>query len=178
MTAALMTREQVTAARKAAVERIRGRHRGEFRTHTEAERREAWIRGEELIPHDWHAPAVRPPENFGEWADDQVCVWGQMTTGEGALLAGVLEAARDGAEAACRALRAARDLTPAQQFAVYLNFRDWRTADRADRLGADRLALALLAEWRRLKLPEEDPVAAAQAPRRRRRWEIEAEATA
>jgi hypothetical protein len=169
--AAVMTREEIAAARTAAVERVRGRHSGEYRTHTEQQRREAWIRGEELTPHDWHAPAVRPAETLGDWLDDRVLEWGQMPHGEGALLVTVLEAARDSAEAACRALKAARALTPPQQWGAYRNISDWRTEDRASRLGAERLALALLAEWDRLRLPTEAAAAQPAATRRRRPWE-------
>jgi hypothetical protein len=176
--AALMTREEIAAAYRAALERVRGR-RNEYVPVSERERREAWLEGRELPRHDWRAPAFRAPVTLGEWADDVVVAWGQPgLQGDPAtpVIIGLAEASRDGAAAAAGALKAARGLPPASQWAVYQNLQAWRTDDGSGRLGTDLLALALLDEWGKLRLATEDPATATPGRRRRRPWEIEAEA--
>jgi hypothetical protein len=179
MTAAVLSRGEVRAAAAAALQRVRGRQTSDYSTITEQERRQAWLEGRELREHDWHAPAVRPAESFAEWADDTVLAWRQL---EGdpvqPLIVAIIEAARASVEDAVRLLRAARDLPREAQWSLYQNFGAWRGHEHADRLGLGRLALALLAEWKRLGLADTDPAAQPAGRRRRRRWEIAEEATA
>lgn len=173
-----MTREEIGEAFRAALARFQER-KYVYRSYSEAERRAAWVEAREL-PRPDMSREYRPAETLAEWADDVVLLWGRPSmTGqpEAPLIVTLAEAARDSAQAAVKVLKEARTLEPAVQWVVYQNIGHWQRHDRAGRLGTDRLALALLAEWERLKLPVTDPAATPVARRRRRAWEaLEAEA--
>jgi hypothetical protein len=183
---ALMTREQVTAAHKAALERKKRDRENVYKSYTVAEERQAWLEGRELERISIYSAPYRDPATLAEWLDDRVLEWGQRLMRdrpEAALMVAVAEAARESTAAAARALKAARELTAAEAWAVYQNLDGWPALDPTRRLGADLLGAALTAEWRRLKLPTEDPAAdtaageTADRRRRRRRWgAIETEA--
>lgn len=178
--AGLLSREEIAAAYKAALDRKKTGRRQEYQSHTEAERRLAWVEARELPRSNLHAPEWRDAENLGEWLDDRVIEWAHAAAcPEAPLMITLAEAARDSTAEALKALRAARDLPAAVQWNVFQNLGKWDRADDRGRTLGDRLAAALLGEWSRLKLPEKDPAATQQAKRRQRHWErTEMEATA
>ena len=162
-----MTRGEMTAAYKAALERKKAGRRVEYRSYTLEEERRAWLEGRELERVSLYASEWRDPETLAEWLDDRAIEWGHsMGTPEAPVMFTLTEAARENAEAAARALKAVQGLPPEVQWNCYQNLDGWRRLDETGRLGAGPLVSALLAEWRRLKLPAEDP-AIAKANRQR-----------
>lgn len=178
--AAVMTREAMAAAYRAALERKKRERRNEYQSYSLAEERQAWVEGRTLKRISISAPEYRDPENLAEWIDDRLIERRVALHGlpESPVLYAVLAAARESTAAAAGALKAARGLAPAVQYCVYENLQLWRQSDAAGRTGADRLAAALSGEWSRLKLPEQDPALTEKPARRRRRWETVTEGAA
>jgi hypothetical protein len=170
---ALMTRDEIAAARNAARERYEAR-RNVYRSYSERERRAAWLEERELPSCGIYDPEFRDPETPAEWLDDVVLQWGgtMRALAEAPVMVAVAEAARESAAAAVKALGAARELAPAAQWSVFQNIRSWRSQDESGRLGTVRLTAALLDGWSRLKLPEEDPGLERKPRRRNRPWEV------
>jgi hypothetical protein len=143
---------------EAALARYQQDRRNKWHSYTEAERRQAWVEGRELPRMDLYAPEYRPPETAAEFFDDRIIEWGHRPGfPEAPVLIEVAAAARESAEAAVQAVRAARRLDRRIQWVIYQNLLSWKQHSNADRTGADRTARAVLAEWSRLGLPEEDP---------------------
>lgn len=164
---ALMAPAEMAAACRAAVERKKAGRRVEYRSYTVQEERQAWLEGRELERVSIYAPEWRDPENLAEFLDDRVIEWGHAQgSPEAPVMIAVAEAARESTAAAVRALKAARALPPEVAWNVYRNLDRWRALDEAGRMGVGPLVAALSAEWRRLKLPAEDP-ALAEAKRQR-----------
>jgi hypothetical protein len=181
--AALMTREQVAEAHKAAMGRKEAR-RQVYTTYTDAEELRARLDGVTLPRVGLYAPDYRDPSTGAEWWDDRVAERNSSTWGfpETPLLTALAVLLHDGDDDGAReALKAARGMEPAVAWCVYRNLGHWQKHPDASRFGADRAVGRVLAEWERLRLPAEDPAAAPEAkPRRRRPWEklTGAEATA
>jgi hypothetical protein len=146
----------VRVLRAAATERVKARRTG-WTSYSDAERRQAWLEGRELPRQSINDPAFAPPSSLAEFADDLVITWGALPFEPGPALAVIADAVRDGREAAVRAVRAARRLTRAEQWAAYQNIDRARHQPDAARTGADRVLLAVLGEWSRLKLADTDP---------------------
>lgn len=163
-----MSRADQDAAYKAALERKKTERRVEYRANTVAEERQAWLEGRTLERMSiFTTPDWRAPQNLAEYLDDRLIEWAHAgASPEAPVMIAVAEGARESTAAAVRALKAAKELTPEAAWSVYQNLDRWPGIDETRRLGADRLTAALLAEWRRLKLPEEDP-ALAEAKRQR-----------
>lgn len=169
---ALMTREEVAAAWNAAVER-RSRERRYVRDWTELERRQAWLENRELPERRLYDPDFTTKSAADFW-DDRIIErnsswWGRPET---PVLTALAAAARDGSgDGVLAAVKLARHLTPAAQFAVFGQLRLWRRHEDAPRFGAEQAAGRILAEYERLRLPVEDPAQKQQAERRKPPWE-------
>lgn len=165
--AATMERAGAAGAYAAAVERKKATRRNVYRCYTVAEERQAWIEGRELDRSvGLYSDEFAEPKTLAEFCDDRVIEWGKLAGfPEAGVMVAVAAAARDGAGEAVKALTAARQLTPAQQWAAYRSLRAWPSLDVSKRLGVGPLVAALSAEWARLRLATEDP----DAPRPRGR---------
>ncbi|HEY1914249.1 MAG TPA: hypothetical protein VGH27_01625 [Streptosporangiaceae bacterium] len=131
-----------------------------YRSHTEAEKRQAWLRGEELSGPGIYSDPYRAPGTLAEWLDDRIVERNSSfhQCPETGVLFAILAAAREGgATAAVAAVRPARQLDPRAQWTAYENVRSWRGHPAAAKFAADSLMNAVLAEWSRLRLAEEDP---------------------
>ncbi len=178
-----MSRGEVAEAYAAAAARKRQDRTNTYTSYTEEELR-AKLEGRTLKKVSMYSPPFRPPESEAEWWDDRIIAHGSALGGggfpEAPVLVAVAVAAREGgADAAVKAVRAARQLEPRVQWGAYQNLLIWKSNDLALRcFGADWVVGRVLAEWSRLRLPEADPEAdpeAERTPRRRRRpWEITA----
>jgi hypothetical protein len=175
---ALMTRDEVAAAYRAALER-RSLERRFTREWTEAERRQAWVDNVELPERRLYDPDYKNAESARDFWDDRILERNSSWFGrpETPALSALAVAARDGGDLAA-AVKLAQRLEPRAQWAVFGQLGLWRKHGDALRFGADRIVDRALAEWERLKLPTEDPAAKARPERRRRRWEIEQETPA
>jgi hypothetical protein len=185
-----MTRDEVTAAYGAAVERKKRDRRNVYVSYSDAEELQARLDGRQLEKVSLYAPEFKDPSSAAEWWDDLVIRHGSPLGGGGfpgsPVLVAVAAAARDGgADAARAALRGARQLEPQVQFSVYRNLELWRKEHTAYRFGTDLIVGQVLAEFERLKLQAEDPATdtasdeTAARRRKRRPWDItETEATA
>jgi hypothetical protein len=143
---------------QAALERVKAR-RNEWRSCSEAERRRAWVECRELPPRqDLNVPSLRPPETAADFFDDRICEWAGLR-GDPVMpvLLAVADAARGGADAAVKAVRAARQLDVRAQWVACQNLSIWRQHGHAAKTGADRIVAAVLGEWSRLKLARTDP---------------------
>jgi hypothetical protein len=156
MTTMMTAAADVRAVRAAAAERVRARRTG-WTCYSDAERRAAWIEGRELPRQEISAPAFAPPSSVAEFADDLVLAWGALPFEPGPALVVIADAVRDGREAAVRAVRAARRLTRAEQWAAHQNIDRARHQPDAARTGADRVLLAVLGEWSRSGLQDRNP---------------------
>lgn len=171
---AVMTRDEVAAAFRAAVER-RNTERRYVREWTVAERREAWLDGRELPERRLHDPDYRRPETAADFWDDRIIERNSSLHGfpETPVLYTLAVALRDGDEGAAHAaVTAARHLEPRVQFCVYRNLQLWGKRDEAFRFGADQAVGQVLAEYERLGLPTKEPAAEERAERRRAPWDI------
>lgn len=167
-----MTLAEVAAVFAAALERRKNERRF-VREWTESERRQAWVDDVELPDRRLYDPEFKSPESAADFWDDRILernssLWDRPET---PALTALAVAARDAGDMAA-AVKLARRLEPAAQWVAFGQLHQWRKHEDAPRFGADRLVGQALAEWERLKLPTEDPAAAREAPRRRRRWEI------
>ncbi len=112
------------------------------------------------LPRDsLYAPEFREPSSVAEFFDDRVLerdrqFWDLPET---PLLLEVADAARESADAAVRAVRAARRLDVRVQWVIYQNLVLWKGGNKAATTGADRIVSAVLGEWSRLRLTAEDP---------------------
>jgi len=175
---ALMTRDEIAAVFAGAVER-RNRERRFVREWTEAERRQAWVDDVELPERRLYDPDYKKAESPRDFWDDRILERNSSRHGhpETPVLTALAVAARDAGDVAA-AVKLARQLEPAVQWAVFGQLGLWRKHEDALRFGAERVVDQALAEWERLKLPTEGPAAKTRPERRKRRWEIETEATA
>jgi hypothetical protein len=172
-----MSRDEVTAAYQAAVERKKRDRRNDDRLYSRGERLKAEMQDTELPRNSVFAPEWREAASAAEWWDDRLMERNRSLhwLPETPLLYSLAVALRDGeAAAALAAVKAARQLEPAVQFCVYENLRLWRGHDLASKFSAERAVDRVLAEWDRLKLPTGDPALAEQPARRRRKWDTEA----
>ena len=179
-----MTRDEIAAAWKAALERKQARKQ-EYTTYTDAEELRARLEGVTLERVGLYAPDYKDPRTAAEWWDDRIAErnrshWDFPQT---PLLATLAVLLHDGDAGGARAaLKAARGLEPAVQWCAYRNLLLWRGHADASRFGAERAVDQVLAEWERLKLPTEDPAAdtasdeTADRRRRRRPWVTPTEA--
>ena len=154
MTAPAAALQEIYAA---ARERLEAR-RNVYRSYTDTEELRARLEGRTLPRVPLDAPDFRGPETVSEFFDSRLIERRQFFgCPEVPLLYEVAEAARQDAAAAVRALKAARKLDPRTQWVIHQAITEWRRCEGADKTGAERTVSALLAEWSRLRLAEEDP---------------------
>lgn len=148
---------------EAAIGRLKRDRSNDVRSYTREEEREARMDGRTLPRHDWNAPDYRDARTAAEFFDDRIITHGSPLGGgsmpAAPVLVAVADAARESAAAAVEALAAARQLEPQVQFNVYRNLLLWKSAADAGTTGAAVTVSALLREYSRLRLPEEDPSA-------------------
>jgi hypothetical protein len=145
----------LAATWQAGVDRREAR-REPYKSHTGAEKRQAWLEGRTLASGDVFAPEFRAPQTAAEYFDDRIIernrsLWELPET---ALLLEVADAARGGAEAAVKAVKAARRLDVRTQRVVHANLTRWKRGDEAAQAGAERTINAVLGEWSRLRLAQ------------------------
>jgi hypothetical protein len=147
----------VRAVHAAAVARMRERE-NHYQSPTEKERRAAWIEARQLETISIYAPMFREAKTAAEFFDDRICEWGSLLGDPQApVLLAIADAAREDAAAAARAVAAARQLDRRGQWLVYSNLGHWHSHADAARVGAETVVKAVLREWSKLKLAEEDP---------------------
>ena len=147
----------VGEAYAAAVERRKARA-NHYRSYSDSDELKARLEGRTLERVSITAPEYREPSSPAEFWDERIIEAGgaaKRSWPELAFLAGLAAAARDGEAAARAAVRDARQLEPAQQWAAFQNLVRWK-ADAA-RFGAERTVNAVLTEWSRWDLAEEEP---------------------
>lgn len=149
-----MTTTAMTGAYQSALGRLRSTRRNPFRTYTEAEQLRAKLDGKPMPSAGLYDGEYREPRTPGEFFDDVTVRWGRMGGWpEAPALVAVAVAARDGAQAATRALRAAvKDLPLEARRSVRENLGLWRAAPAAQSTGADVVVGAVVAEFDRLGL--------------------------
>ena len=142
---------------EAALARVR-ECRVPYEAFSELDRHKAWLDGRTLPKADIYASELREPRSAAEYFDRKICEWGGLLSDPVApVLLAIADAAREGAEAAVRAVKAARKLDERAQWTAYRNLSRWRQGHEAARTGADRIVLAVEAEWARLRLADTDP---------------------
>lgn len=143
---------------KAARERLEAR-RQSCTSYTEREELQAKLEGRTLPRIGLYAPTFRPPETAAEFFDDRIIERNSQFFGkpETPVLIEVAAAAREGAAAAVRAVKAARELDTDTQWVVYQNLVMWKHHDYAARTGAERIIARVLSAWSDLKLAEVNP---------------------
>lgn len=141
----------------AALARKRER-RNHYESYSETERLRARLEDRALPSVSVMAPELRDPESVPEFFDDRIVEWGKLLNDPAApVLLAVAAAARESAQAAVQAVGAARRLDRQAQWVIYQNLRAWHGHHDAARTGSGRALGAVLAEWSRLGLAEEDP---------------------
>ena len=156
-TAVMAPTAPMREAWEAARERREAR-RNVYQSYTEAEELRARLEGRTLERVSIMAPQFRGPSTAAEFFDDRILernssFWGLRET---PVLIEVAAAAREGAEAAVRAVKAARQLDRPAQWVVCQSITAWGRGDAA-KTGADQAVNAVLREWSRLRLQQGDP---------------------
>jgi hypothetical protein len=109
----------------------------------------------------WHDPEFMPPRDIGEWCDDGVA--SLPAVAPYVTLIEILDAARQGEEAARAVMCSAAALTAQEQFNLFATL----AGLAAGPAEAQQAVAAIQAEWRRLGLrtarPEPQPAAKAGA---------------
>jgi hypothetical protein len=151
----MTTEAEIDPAYRAARARLEER-RNHWTTYSEAEHLRAKLEGRTLRESSIADPDFRPAATASEAWDDLVVRTGKPTNRgipEYEFLAALAAAARDGgADGAVKAVKAARQLTPAQQAATYKNLELLKKdAGFAD---VERVFSAAIAEWERLGLAQ------------------------
>jgi hypothetical protein len=150
----MTARDEVAAAYAAALERKQDR-RNVYRSYTEAERRQAWLKDRPLPNISINAPEFREPKTAGEFFDDRIIERGKLTGfPETPVLVAIAAAARESAAAAVAAAKAAKGLERPVQAVAYANLLLWKGHPEAGVTDAERVVVAVLNEWSRLRLTE------------------------
>jgi hypothetical protein len=100
------------------------------------------------------AGAFLPPSTASEWLDYRIAYTPPALGPWTSELYQLAEAARDGAAAAVKAVRAFRSLTPWDQWNTFTMLQNWRSDMLAD---VGPILRAVLAEWEHLELAMAEP---------------------
>lgn len=138
----------VQEVRAGALARLRERrHPPEYKTYTGTDGRTVKVQVD--------TPAYLPASSAGEWFDDRLVGMPPVPGPAAEVMFTVAAAAREGQEAAVRALGEARALSPWDQWRVVSVLREWQGRDMHP--AAQPVMSALLREWHRMGLQEVPP---------------------
>jgi len=104
--------------------------------------------------NDWHAPQFNPAKTLGEFLDDRLLERTWPGDPGSQVAVAIIEAMREGRDAAASTVKQARGLTPLQQYLVYSLLVSWRRGNFAP---AEAVLAAVLSAWAKLRLAEQRP---------------------